>query len=55
LQKKTDFFYDEHFTSKDVVAKSKNMDTSIAKMLIAESRSVYGKPVWRPEALNMKK
>jgi hypothetical protein len=38
-----------------MVAKSKNMDKSIAKMLIAESRSVYNKPLWRPEQLNMKK
>jgi len=52
---KSDTFEDEHFTSKENVYKSKIMDASIAKMLIAESRSIHGKAIWQPEHLLMKK
>jgi len=52
---KTETFDDEHFTSRAMIEKSKMIDSTIAKMLIAESRSVYGKAIWQPEHLMMKK
>jgi len=52
---KSETFDDENFTSREIIEKSKIMDSSIAKMLIAESRSINGKAIWQPEHLMMKK